>query len=191
MSKRVGVVLALCIIVSACAGTIYSLHQAAGIGVVEEKKSTFDGATIVKMSPAFLHEETWTGVPIMLGAQWNSKAPNHVAMILSYSSSVSSGRPYMNFSGLDVNIDGKISEYKTSGLTRHDSSSYNTVTKTIYTESENAVLIPLATLQEMMQAKDCRLRIHTSEGYADALFSIERSFDGRSTAILHLSKEIA
>lgn len=188
MSKQLGVVLALCVLVSGCAGMADATSRLAGIGVVEEEKSTFDGATIVTMSPAFLYREgAWLGVPIKLGARWSSKAPNHVAMIVSYSSSVSAGgTAYLNFSGLDVNIDGKISEYKTSGLTSHDSSGYNTVSRTIYTESQNAVVIPLVTLQEMLLAKDCRLRIHTSKGYEDVQFSIERIPGGQSTAILHL-----
>ena len=180
--------MSLCVVLSGCAGMTDATSRFARIGVIEEEKSTFDGATIVKVSPAFLYREgAWLGVQVRLGARWNSKAPDYVAMILAYSSNVSSGgTAYLNFSGLDVNIDGKISEYKTTSLTSHDSSSYNKVSRTIYTESQNTVVIPLATLQEMLLAKDCRLRIHTSKGYEDAQFSIERIPGGQSTAIIHL-----
>lgn len=188
--KNLGLLALLCALVSGCAGMADSMTQLAGIGVVEEEKSTFDGATIVKMSPAFLYREgsgLGDGVNTKLGARWTSKAPDHVALILSYGSSVSSGgATYVNFSGMDVNIDGAISEYKTGGLTSHDSSGYNPVSRTIYTESQNTVVIPLSTLQKMMTAKDVRLRIHTSRGYEDAQFSIERSSGGQSTAIFHL-----
>src|SRR6266581_3343571 len=99
MPKQLGVVLALCILVSGCAGMADVTTRFAGIGIVEEEKSTFDGATIVKMSPAFLYREgAWLGVPIKLGARWSSKAPNQVAMIVSYSSNVSSGAAYLGFS---------------------------------------------------------------------------------------------
>jgi hypothetical protein len=193
MSRQIGVVLLLCTLVSGCAGMADATSRLAGIGVIDEEKSTFDGATIVKMSPAFLYREgAWLGVPIKLGARWSSKAPEHVAMVLSYSSNISSGgAAYLGFSGLDINIDGDIKEYKAAGLTSHDSSGYNTVSRTIYTESQNSVVIPLATLQKMLLAKDCRLRIQTGKGYEDVQFSIERIPGGQSTAILHLREFVS
>ena len=109
-----------------------------------------------------------------------------MALILSYGGSTSGGPGYVNFAGLDINIDGAISEHKTTGLTTHDNSGYTTVSRTIYTESSNAVVIPLATLQKMMDAKDVRLRVNTSRGSEEAQFSIERTAGGQSTAIMHL-----
>jgi len=187
MEIRIVVTALLVVLLNGCAGMADGMSQLAGIGVVEEEKSTFDGATIIKMSPAFLYREgAWLGVPVKLGARWTSKAPDHVAMILFYGSSTASGSSaYVNFSGLDINVDGRISEHKSAGMTSHDSSGYNTVARTIYTESQNAVVIPFDMLEQMLAAKDTRLRIHTSKGYEDVQFSIERIPGGQSTAILH------
>ncbi|WP_295956030.1 hypothetical protein [Rhodoferax sp.] len=160
----------------------------ANLGVVEQEKSTFDGATIVKMSPAVLYREGATfGVPYKLGAQWNSKAPEHVAIILSHQSNVAAGSSaFVAFSSLSTNIDGSIATYRTGGPTSNDSSSYNTVSRTIYTASTNSVVIPLAELRKMLVARDCRIRIETSKGYEDVQFSIERIPGGQPTAIIPL-----
>ena len=61
---------------------------------------------------------------------------------------------------------------------------YNTITKTIYTTSTNTVVIPLSILEQMLNAKDCRLRIHSSDGYEDSFFSTEHIPGGQPTAIL-------
>lgn len=190
MSKKLRfIVIAFCGLVHGCAGMADAMSGLAGLGVISEEKSTFDGASIVRMSPAFLYREGATlGVPFKLGAQWSDKSPNHVALILSYSSDIASGggRSYLNFEGLDINIDGKISNYNVGGPTSHESGTYNTVSRTIYTESRNSVVVPISVLQDMLSAKDCRLRIRSSRGYEDAQFSIERIPGGQGTAILPL-----
>src|SRR5690348_10639229 len=107
----------IAILLTGCTGMADSMSRMAGLGVVEEEKSTFDGATIVKVSPAFLYREGagfGSGVSTKLGAQWNSKTPDLVALVLANSSTSSSSNSYVSFSGLDINIDGVISEYKTT-----------------------------------------------------------------------------
>ncbi|WP_440053278.1 hypothetical protein ACSLBF_10025 [Pseudoalteromonas sp. T1lg65] len=180
------------LLLNGCAAVADSMSKMAGIGVVTEEVSTFDNAKIVNMSPAFLYAEGSWGNNVKLGARWSSKSPDYVALVLSYSSDVSSSRSsYLNLSGLDINIDGKISSYKTGRLTNHEGGDYNNVTRTIYTKSENAVVVPYSILEQMMQAKDCRLRIHTSKGYEDAQFSIERIPGGQGTAILSMREFVA
>lgn len=180
--------LIICLSLTGCAGMADTASRMANIGVVEQEKSTFDGATTVKMSPAVLYREGATmGVPFKLGARWNSKTPSHVALILSYQSDVTVGSSsYVGFTGLSVNIDGKISSYRVNAPTSLDNSGYNTVARTIYTESTNAVVIPLVELKQMLAARDCRLRIETNKGYQDAQFSIERIPGGQATAIIPL-----
>jgi hypothetical protein len=123
------------------------------------------------------------GTPLQLGARWSSAAPNSVALILAYNSNVSGGMPaYLGLTGLDINIDGSISSYAAAQPTDLSSSSYNTVSHTIYTSSKNAVVIPYSVLQRMVTAKNCRLRLHTSKGYQDADFSTEHIPGGKATA---------
>ncbi|NOU50154.1 hypothetical protein HG263_06315 [Pseudoalteromonas sp. JBTF-M23] len=186
------ITIASVLLLNGCAAVADSMSKMAGIGVVTEEVSTFDNATIVNMSPAFLHAEGSWGNNIKLGARWSSKSPDYAALVLSYSSDVSSSRSaYLNLSGLDINIDGKITSYKTGRLTNHEGSDYNNVTRTIYTKSENAVVVPYSILEQMVEAKDCRLRIHTSKGYEDAQFSIERIPGGQGTAILPMREFVA
>jgi hypothetical protein len=49
-------------------------------------------------------------------------------------------------------------------------------------------VIPLTVLEKMVSANDCRVRIHTSKGYEDAIFSIERADSGQSTALYSIKK---
>lgn len=157
----------------------------AGLGVVTEEKSTFDGATIVNVSPQWLYDPDGSfGNSVKLGARWSSKSPSHVALTLQ-----SSG--YMSLKSIDININGDIKSYNSGSSTMLDNSGFNTVSKTIYTESKNSIVIPYSVLNDMVSAQDCRLRIHTSKGYEDALFSIERMPGGQGTAILSIKEFMA
>jgi hypothetical protein len=173
---------------SGCAGMADATSKMAGLGVVTQEKSTFDGATIVEVSPNWLYDPagSW-GNSVKLGARWSSNAPEFVALVLSYSSTTSGyGATYIGLSGIDINIDGDIKSFSSGKPTNLDSSGYNSVSRTIYTESKNTVVIPYSTLERMVTAQDCRLRIHTSKGYEDARFSIERIPGGQGTAILSI-----
>ncbi|MBW2194282.1 MAG: hypothetical protein JRF37_01570 [Deltaproteobacteria bacterium] len=183
-------------IVTGCTSMADVTSRVAGVGTISEEKWVFDNTTVVTMSPAFLYAEgEWLGVDVKLGARWSSNSSDHVALIMSYRSSKSgSGSDmYTNFSGLDVNIDGTIMSYKTGGFTSHADSGYNTVPKTSYNENKNSVILPLNVLKDMLAAEDCRLRIHTCEGYVDAQFSIERipGGGGQGTAILSMREFVA
>ena len=169
-----------------------AMSEVANIGVVREEKSTFDGATVVTMSRAFLYGEKMMGNSIGLAARWSNKSPDQVVLIPAHSSSISSGgQAYVNISMIEVNIGGEISKFDSRGPTMHDSSSYNTVSRTIYTESKGAVVVPWSYLQKMMAAPDCRIRIHTSAGYEDSIFSAERIPGGQGTAKLSLKEFIS
>jgi len=175
---------------SGCASMDDSINKMIGIGVISEEKSTFDGATILVVSPSWLYEskKSWTANPVKLGARWSSTSPDFVVLDLSYDSSTSGGATYLNLSGIDINIDGTISSYSTNGSTLLDSSDYDTISKTIYTNSKNSVVIPLALLKSMTTANDCRIRIHTDKGYEDSIFSIERSDSGQGAALLSIKQ---
>lgn len=178
---------------SGCASMADSVSKMSGLGVVTEEASTFDGATVIDVSPTWLYDpEGSFGNQVKLGARWSSKAPDYVALVMSYNADTRGySATYMSISGIDINVDGEITSYSTRNSTKLDSGSYNTVTRTIYTESRNTVVIPYAMLEEMVFANDCRLRIHTSKGYEDARFSIERIPGGQGTAILSIQEFMA
>jgi hypothetical protein len=178
-------------LLAGCAGMADSMSKVAGLGVVKQETSTFDNATLVSVTPQFLNNKGTMGNDFKLGARWTSATPSQVGLILSYSSDVKSGQSYASLTGLDVNLDGEISTFKAGPSTNLSSSSYNTVSKTIYTSSENVVVIPYATLERMVSAKDCRLRIHSRDGYEDSLFSVERIPCGQGTAILSIQEFMA
>ena len=180
MIRKVLFVAAAVLAISGCT----AMDKLAGLGVVTQHPSTFDNATVIEVSPNSLYDpgSAW-GTPLQLGARWSSAAPNSVALILAYNSNVSGGMPaYLGLTGLDINIDGSISSYAAAQPTDLSSSSYNTVSHTIYTSSKNAVVIPYSVLQRMVTAKNCRLRLHTSKGYQDADFSTEHIPGGKATA---------
>ena len=186
----IGTVIALGMTV--CTSMADTMSKAAGLGVVSQEKSTFDNATIISVSPTFLYTKGSWGNSIKLGARWSSKSPEYVALILAYDSSItSSSTAYLSLTGIDINIDGEISSHSTGSPTNLDSSGYNSVSKNIYTSSQNTVVIPYTLLERMVSAKDCRLRIQTGKGYEDSEFSIERIPGGQGTAILSIKEFMA
>lgn len=188
----VSIVWVSAVVLAGCAGMADTASKIAGLGVVSKQRSTFDDSTIVQVTPTWLYAKGSWGNRVKLGARWSSASPDVAALVLSYDSSTSGAGPmYVGLSGIDVNIDGAITSYSANSSTDLGSSNYNTVSKTIYTQSSNAVVIPYSILQSMVSAKDCRLRIHTSKGYEDAEFSIERIPGGQGTAILSIREFIA
>lgn len=170
-----------------CSSMADGMSKMAGLGVVKESVSTFDGSKTIEVSPTFLYVEGSWGNTVKLGAIWNSSTPDLVGLVMEQSSSTSSiGRAYIGLQGIDINIDGEIVSYAANSPTKMSNSGYNTVSKTIYTSSRNAVLVPYDVFVKMLEAKDCRIRIKTSEGYEDSLFSTERIPGGQGTAILAL-----
>lgn len=169
---------------SGCASMTDAMSTAAGMGVVHQEHSTFDDSTAVTVSPMPLWAKGSWGNAVRLGARWTSAAPDYVALEMSYQSNVNAGsNAFTSLSGMDINVDGEITHWKAGTSTDLSNSAYNTVSRTIYTASKNDIVIPYALLQKMVAAKDCRLRIHTGEGYEDAQFNIERIPGGQATAI--------
>ena len=177
---------AIVVAISGCT----AMDKLAGMGVVSQQTSTFDNSTVIDVSPNSLYDpnSTW-GTQLQLGAIWSSSQPDQVGLILSYNSNVSNGSSaYLGFIGIDINIDGKISSYKAQQLTNLSNSVYNTVSKTIYTSSKNTFVIPYEVLEKMVSAKNCRLRIHTTEGNQDIDFSAASIPGGKATAIVSIKE---
>lgn len=169
-----------------------AVDKLAGMGVVSQHVSTADHATIIEMSPDALYDPgSAPGTPLQLGARWTSDAPQSVALVLSYQSTVSSDAPTVqNFDSLEISIDGQMSSFPASRPSDLSSGLHNSMSHTIHTSSKGEVLIPYALLQRMVTAKDCWLRA-TGSGYQDAKFSAEHLPDGKPTAIVSIREFLA
>lgn len=182
LMKMLGLILISVLSLYGCTGMADFGAVFADMGVVRSRVDTFDGATVITVSPNNTDSPgAWT-YSIGVGGRWTSNAPHLVAVVLEYSSSSAGSNSYTNISGMDVMIDGEKFEYRANGPTDHSNSGYNTVTKMIYTESENRVVVPLDIIKQMISANDCRLRIYTSDGYQDSIFSVDRLAGGAPSA---------
>jgi len=166
-----------------------------GVGLVTESVSSFDNSKIIEASPGYLYDETrgmFDPIPFRLGARWNSASPEHAALVISYApNGLTTHKSFTNIQGIDLNIDGNISNHNVDGITNHQASDYNTVAKQIYTSSSNVVIIPLATLDQLVSAKDSRIRIRSMDGFIDAHFSIEQIPGASETAIVPIRDLLA
>lgn len=180
-------------LLSGCASMADSADKISGTGQITESVDSFDNSRRLSMGPGFLFENADETMPsgIKLGAEWSDKNPEAVALVLSYPSSTSGNAVYVNFSGMDINIDGAITSLTTDGRTHHSDSGYNTVSRSIYTSSENHMTVPRALVQKMLAARSCKLKIHTSDGYVNADFTIARSTAGQAAAKPYLEQFMA
>ena len=173
-----------------CESVSDSLNQMAGLGVVSQEQSTFDNETIIKVTPNFLFESQsdWGANNVKLGARWKSSQPDNIIIDLVYDSSSSSGSSYAQINSLEINLNNTKHSFTTNSATSFDNSGYNSVSKTIYTKSQNAVVIPKGLLEKMVSADSCLIRINTNKGYQDSNFLIERSGGGAPTALLSIKE---
>lgn len=176
-----------------CATMTDAMDRSLDVGTISQQKSTFDGATVVTVSPAYLYDPAASlGVQARLGAIWLSTRPDTVALQVEYHSRVDSARPaYRGITGLDVNLDGRVHRFDAGATTQLGSSSYNQVSRTIYTSSGNVVVIPMDLLEAMARSSDCRIRIHTTAGSEDAVFSTDRIPGGQATAVHYIRPFLA
>ncbi|KAA1151337.1 hypothetical protein EU510_15945 [Pseudoalteromonas sp. FUC4] len=173
-----------------CESVSDSLNQMAGLGVVSQEQSTFDNEKIIKVTPNFLFESQsdWGANNVKLGARWKSSQPDNIIIDLVYDSSSSSGSSYAQINSLEINLNNTKHSFTTNSATSFDNSGYNSVSKTIYTKSQNAVVIPKELLEKMVSADSCLIRINTNKGYQDSNFLIKRSGGGAPTALLSIKE---
>ena len=152
-----------------CAGMYESMNQAAGLGVIREKQSEFDGSKLINMSPSMLANKKLTDSNYRLGATWSSKSPKYVALHIS-----TEGQRYVGIRGIDVNINGKITSFKCGEVSNLDFRQ-SSLTNRYVSQSENSVLVSVAYLEKMINAQKCYLRIKTSRGAIDRDFTKEKN----------------
>lgn len=168
------------LILNGCASMADSMSNFAGVGVISEKQSTFDGSHVIELTPAWLYDPKGSfGNSYKIGARWNSSEPGFVGLLLNYASTVQ-GDAYTTFNGIEINIDGSIVKYSAATDTDLNSSGY--VSGQIYTSSDSMVIVPVPVIRDMIAATDCRIRIHSSDGYEDSVFNLDRMPGGQGLA---------
>lgn len=180
---RLVIAFGLLSMLTACAGMVDSMDKMIGVGQISVEKETLDDSTTVKVTPAFLTDDVSDhGMnSYKLGGRWNSQAPNTIFLEPNFESQVG-GNTYTGFDGITVRINGNAQRFDRVGRTNLSSSDYNTVSNTIYTESSGVVPVPLSTVENMLNSDDVRLRIHSSDGYEDSIFSADRADNGQKLA---------
>lgn len=181
-----------------CASYNNAVYESLGYGVVTEEVSSFDGTTKIQAAPTWVNHPDRTGLDMryqtFLGVTWVSNTPDVVYLVVTKpgSTSVSSygGSVYTQIKGIDININGKIKTFMASTSTSYSNSGYDTVLKSISTESSNVIIIPYSYLKEMTTAADCKLRMHTSDADETQLFTAETTFGGVKTAIVSIRELI-
>lgn len=172
-----------------CAAIADAGSSFASIGKLTESTSTFNGKRTISVSPAPLYDpNSWMGVPFFLGAEWNEEYPETIGMVLQYKSSTNSSNMYVSFYSLKINVDGKTYSFDSKGNTNYSSGNYNTVSNRIYTKSQSVIPIPYDLFNKMMASNKCTIRIGSSEGSVDALFSQDRIPGGQGTAKHYMIK---
>lgn len=164
-----------------------------GLGTIETTKEVFNGSTTIKANPHRLYDpdrSMWNTSldAFFLGARWNSEYKDTVVLTIEHRGSTSSGAIYLNIKEIDIAINGNITSHTADKATIRTDDGYNTVTQTIYTQSRNSVVVSLNMLNEMVFAEDCKIRIHTSKGYKDSLFSVDRIPGGSGAARMSIKK---
>lgn len=185
---KLAAVAAVVLALTGCA----AMDAMAGLGVLTQKTSAYDGGEVINVSGQSLYAPgDAMGSPFRLGATWLSEHPDQVSLDLSYSSDARMGSAmFASIRELDVRIDGMESRWQTAS-TQFDTIPYNTVSRTIYTTSSTSIVIPLNMLRAMVNASDCRLRIYSDAGADDVLFSRTTIPGGKPTAITSIRKLLA
>lgn len=187
MTRKRFFVLAVVLAMSGCA----TLDQLTGRGVVTQRTSGFDNATVIEASPNALAnvDGTWTE-PLELGARWSSATPDSVALVLGWVSGAGDTQVLRDTRAFFINIDGKISQYSAGQPTgRAASAGRAPGSSRLY--ATNEIVIPYSVLEQMTAARDCRIRIQTGTGYNDFDFTRDHASGGKPTAINAISELMA
>jgi len=180
-------VVAVALAMSGCA----ALDQLTGRGVVTESTSGFDNATLIEASPNALAnvDGTWTE-PLELGARWSSATPDSVALVIGWAPGIDGTSMFPDTRAFFINIDGKISQYSAGQPAGRVASGGETAgSDRLY--GINEVVIPYSVLQQMVAARDCRIRLQTSRGYKDFDFTRAHASGGKPTAIIAITELMA
>lgn len=187
INKKRLFVVAVALAMSGCT----TLDQLTGRGVVTERTSGFDNATLIEASPNALAnvDGTWTE-PLELGARWSSAAPESVALVVGWAPGTAGTLVFSDTRAFFINIDGDISQYSAGEPTSRAASGGGSAgSNRLY--GMNEVVIPYSVLERMTAARDCRIRVQTSNGFVDFDFTRAHALGGKPTAINAINQLMA
>jgi hypothetical protein len=176
--------ISLILTIIALSGCAAQMDAFAGLGVIKEEVSSFDNKRIISVSPTWVASDgPLYAASTKVGAIWKESSPDEVLIILKHDGSTGySSDVYKSYESLSVNIDGNIKTFETAGTTEHTSSNYNTVSRSISTESTAIVPIPLEYLKAMVEGEKVMLRFNGTHRYEDGIFSKETGTMGQEMA---------
>ncbi|MGH8158932.1 MAG: hypothetical protein ACREPQ_12490 [Rhodanobacter sp.] len=183
MTRKILFVIAAAMAMAGCT----TLDQLTGRGVVTQHTSDFDNATVIEASPNNIADTDgmWTD-STALGASWSSAAPDSVTLTMALTGS-SGNVPFTGIRAFFVNIDGVVSQYSAGQPV--NTAPDATGPHRLY--GSNEIVIPYSVLQQMVAAKDCRLRIQTSTGYRSFDFTRDHMAGGKPAAICSIMDMMA
>jgi hypothetical protein len=168
-----------------------TLDHLTGRGVVTERTSGFDNATLIEASPNALAnvDGTWTE-PLELGARWSSATPDSVALVVGWAPGSAGTLVFPDTRAFFINIDGRISQYSAGQPASHAGSGAGAPgADRLY--GINEVVIPYSVLKQMVAARSCRIRVQTSSGFKDFDFTRAHASGGKPTAIVAINELVA
>ena len=168
-----------------------TLDHLTGHGVVTQRTSGFDNATLVEASPNALAnvDGTWTE-PLELGARWSSATPDSVALVMGWDPGITGTSVFSDTRAFFINIDGRVSQYS-AGQPGSPSAAGGSAAGSNRLYGINEIVIPYTVLEQMTAARDCRIRIQTSNGYRDFDFTRQHASGGKPTAIVAINELMA
>lgn len=164
----------LFVVVSALVGCGSLHHAMTGQGQLLIQDSKFDGAKIIEITPSAIKplDSGMYSMNTLVGATWSSEKPELIQLNVEYSSAVGSNA-YTSFRSIEFNLDGDTQKFNFGASTDFESSGYNSVTNTIYTESSNSVVIPYSYFEQILASKKPMIRVTTSDGVESGDLSVE------------------
>jgi hypothetical protein len=187
MARKHLLMIAVALAMSGCT----TLDHLTGRGVVTERTSGFDNATLIEASPNALAnvDGTWTE-PLELGARWSSATPDSVALVVGWAPGSAGTLVFPDTRAFFINIDGRISQYS-AGQPASQAGSGAGAPGADRLYGINEVVIPYSVLKQMVAARSCRIRVQTSSGFKDFDFTRAHASGGKPTAIVAINELVA
>ncbi|MDF1815063.1 MAG: hypothetical protein P1V20_22865 [Verrucomicrobiales bacterium] len=163
------------------------MNEKAGIGAISSSTSKFDGAKELRMSPAMVSRDGGVRASnIHIAAAYTPEMGDLMILELVYQEAIhitdeTAPGKFHNITGLDINIDGRKLSFKPINQTKFDNAYV----------SSNGFAIPITTVRQMIEARDCRIRMTTIHGHETALFHVETAKMGQTFVKLPLRQFIA
>ena len=148
----------LCIIATCgCSSMSKGMQSSAGVGRIAEQRSSFDGASEVSMTPAYVAPAEGGMAEVSLGLSWRSTSPEIVQMLVR----VTSFGEHNTISGAALNLDGSIIQLKpVEVLTEHQDPDLIGMRR-----SDKMFTLPLENVRAIQTASLAKIRVDSGRDY--------------------------